>query len=314
MNAQCHCVKEGENFLNRLFIIGNGFDIEHGLPTRFDPHFKTIAQTVEQIDYFWDIYQSQQVDIWSDFENCLAHPDFNELEEIFNGYFPDYFSERESDRNAIIIQVDLNGNLYDALYVFADQAEDAIYSTLSLARYKNYFTKNDLFISMNYTHTLEKLYGINNDQILHIHGEVGKDNLLLGYPDGNFAPEKYYYDVRRKGVGPYVEVDIRSHIEDMLEDEQLDYYTYTAYKQLISKTESFYKIPQLKNLTNFLFRKDIEEIVVVGHSCKIDFPYFQFLNEKFPHSRWFFNPFDISTEVAVREMIENIEIKNYIIE
>ena len=139
-------IREGENFLNRLFIIGNGFDIEHGLPTRFDPHFKTIANRMEQIEYFWDIYQSQQVDIWSDFENCLAHPDFNELEEIFNGYSPDYSSERERDRDAIITQVDLNGNLHDALYVFADQAEDAIDSTQSLTRYINYFTKDDLFI------------------------------------------------------------------------------------------------------------------------------------------------------------------------
>ena len=71
------------SFLNRLFIIGNGFDIEHGLPTKFDPHFKTIAERIEQIDCFWDIYQSQRVDIWSDFENCLAHPDFNELEKNF---------------------------------------------------------------------------------------------------------------------------------------------------------------------------------------------------------------------------------------
>lgn len=300
--------------MNRLFIIGNGFDIEHGLPTKFDPHFKNIAQTVEQIDYFWDIYQSQQVDIWSDFENCLAHPDFNALEEIFDGYSPDYSSERESDRDAIITQVDLNGNLYDALRVFANQAEDAIDSTQTLTRYKNYFTKNDLFISVNYTHTLEKLYGIYNNQILHIHGEVGKDNMLLGYQEGCFEPEKYYYDVRRKGVGPYVEVEIRRHIEDMLEDEQIDYYTYEAYKQLISKTESFYKVPQLKNLTNFLFGKDIEEIIVVGHSCKIDFPYFQFLNEKFPHSKWFFKPFDISTEKSIREMIEDTKIKNYMIE
>ncbi len=300
--------------MNRLFIIGNGFDIEHGLPTKFDPHFKTIAQTVEQIDYFWDIYQSQQVDIWSDFENCLAHPDFNALEEIFDGYSPDYSSERESDRDAIITQVDLNGNLYDALRVFAKQAEDAIDSTQTLTRYKNYFTKNDLFISVNYTHTIEKLYEINDEQILHIHGEVGKNNLILGYPDGCFAPEKYYYDVRQKGVGPYAEVDIRNHIEDMLENEQIDYYTYTAYKQLINKTESFCKIPQIKELTNFLIGKDIGTIIVIGHSCKIDFPYFQFLNKKLPHSRWFFNPFDISTEIGIREMIENIEIKNYIIE
>lgn len=105
----------------RLFIIGNGFDIAHNLPTKFDPHFKTIANQYELYS-FWDIYQTQNENIWSDFENSLAHPNFNFLEEIFNGYEPDYYSNKESDRNAIITQVDLNGNLARSLYEFANNA------------------------------------------------------------------------------------------------------------------------------------------------------------------------------------------------
>lgn len=105
----------------RLFIIGNGFDIAHNLPTKFDPHFKTIANQYELYS-FWDIYQTQNENIWSDFENSLAHPNFNFLEEIFNGYEPDYYSNKESDRNAIITQVDLNGNLACSLYEFANNA------------------------------------------------------------------------------------------------------------------------------------------------------------------------------------------------
>ncbi len=53
-------------------------------------------------------------------------PDFNTLVEIFNGYAPDYYSDRESDRDRIIYQVELNGNLQDALYEFADNAEDSL--------------------------------------------------------------------------------------------------------------------------------------------------------------------------------------------
>ena len=72
--------------MKKLFIIGNGFDREHNLSTAYNPHFKEIAERNEQISYFWDIYQSRGVDIWADFENCLAHPDFNSLEEIFDGF------------------------------------------------------------------------------------------------------------------------------------------------------------------------------------------------------------------------------------
>lgn len=84
--------------MKKIFIIGNGFDLAHNLPTKYNPDFKSIAERIEQISYFWDIYQSQVAEIWSDFENCLAFPDFNNLEEIFDGYAPDYFSDYEHDR------------------------------------------------------------------------------------------------------------------------------------------------------------------------------------------------------------------------
>lgn len=98
---------------NKLFIIGNGFDLEHDLPTKFTPDFKNIATKYESCD-FWNLYQSHQNDIWSDFEKLLGCPDFNTLGEIFSGYEPDYYSDRESDRESIICQVELNGRLQDS--------------------------------------------------------------------------------------------------------------------------------------------------------------------------------------------------------
>lgn len=295
--------------MNRLFIIGNGFDRDHSLPTAYNPHFKEIAERTEQTSYFWDIYQSREVDIWADFENCLAHPDFNSLEEIFDGYAPDYSSGHESDRDAIITQVDLNGNLLEALYTFADRAECEISNISPLPKYKDCFGQNDLFVTCNYTHTLERIYNISPCNVLHIHGEVGKNNLILGYPEGNYEAEKYYYDVRQKGRGPYRIVDIEEHVEDMLKEELMDYYTYTAYVSLIEKTKSFYKSPQTKELKAFLKKVNVDEVIVIGHSCAIDFSYFEYINRKFPSARWLFNPFDEGTKFNVEEMIKLLGIK-----
>lgn len=298
--------------MTRLFIIGNGFDISHNLPVKFNPDFKKIAERMEQTSYFWDIYQSKQADIWSDFENSLANPDFNLLEEIFEGYAPDYFSEYERDRDAIITQVDLNGKLMKALYQFAEQAEYAVGSAQSLSKYNNYFTASDLFVNMNYTHTLEKLYGINKGRVLHIHGELGLNNLLLGYPEGQYQPEKYYYyDVRQKDRGPYREVDVENHIEKMLKENMMDYYTYTAYSLLIEKTKSFSKEFQIEKLKAFLGSTELREIIVIGHSCAVDFPYFDFLNAANPLARWTFSPFDAKTKDNVQKMIEKMNVKNY---
>ena len=57
--------------MSRLYIIGNGFDLLHKLPTKFDPDFKNIAEKNEVISQFWSLYSSYGDEIWSDFEMNL---------------------------------------------------------------------------------------------------------------------------------------------------------------------------------------------------------------------------------------------------
>lgn len=46
---------------NKLFIIGNGFDLAHNLPTRFDPDFKNIDRRYDYLstrysNAYWKFY------------------------------------------------------------------------------------------------------------------------------------------------------------------------------------------------------------------------------------------------------------------
>lgn len=269
---------------NKIFIIGNGFDLAHNLPTKFDTDFKNITMQYEQ-NFFWDLYQTQENDIWSNFENLLGCPDFNCLEEIFVGYEPNYLSDRESDRDSIISQVELNGRLMDELYTFANNAEYC----LSKVQAQDYFIQildfDAYYINFNYTHTLENIYNICEKQVLHIHGEVGKNNLMLGYPKGNFTPEKYYDDVRKKGRGPYIERNIEDYIATID-----DYYKKMAFSKLVDKCEKNYKEIKIDLLNDFLDNNqcEIKEIIVYGHSCAIDFDYFYYLNKKYLDAHWKF--------------------------
>lgn len=291
---------------NKLFIIGNGFDLAHNLPTRFDPDFRNIARKHEQGN-FWDLYQSRKNDIWSDFENLLGCPDFNTIEEIFYGYDPDYFSDRESDRDSIILQVELNGKLQDALYEFADKAEDSLCNIQVNDFIEQILDSDGYYITFNYTHTLEDIYDIPWEQILHIHGEVGENNLVLGYTKGNFVPEKYSYDVRGKGRGSYIEIEIEDFINRIE-----DYYVRTAYEELIDKCESFYKEIRIDLLKDFLDRNQckIEEIIVYGHSCAIDFDYFSYLNTRYSNACWRFYVRGTEQERNVDFLIEEYKIKD----
>ena len=298
---------------NRLFIIGNGFDLAHNLPTDFKKDFKDIAESNESNRDFWNLYQTEISDIWSDFEYCLGKPNFNSLEKIFYGYEPDYQSDYERDREAIITQVDISGNLKESLYEFADRAEDAIESKIPLSKFKNFFSNNDIFISVNYTHTLERIYNIKESNVLHIHGEVGQNNLLIGYPKGEYKPKKYCYDPTQKGRGRHIDIDIEDYVKRMGEEEVFDYYTLTAYRDLIDKTKSFFKEYREERIASYLDKRIIEEVIVLGHSCKIDFPYFDYILKKFPNAKWFFNPYKENDILNVRKLINKIGIVNYVI-
>lgn len=290
---------------SKLFIIGNGFDIAHHLPTRFDPNFKNIAMKYEH-GKFWDLYQLCKNDIWSDFENLLARPDFNGLEEIFNGYGPDYSSDRESDRDSIIYQVELNGRLQDALNEFANNADDSLCDAQTDDIIERILNQDGYYITFNYTHTLEKLYSIPSENILHIHGEVGKNNLVLGYPKGNFIPEKYRYDIRGKGRDPYSKMEIEKYIDGIE-----DYYIRTAYEDLFNKCKSFYKEIKVDLVKDFLNKNQckIEEIIVYGHSCAIDFDYFSYLNTQYPNAFWKFYVIDEKQKSNVQSLIIKYNIK-----
>lgn len=292
----------------RLFIIGNGFDLAHELPTSFEIDFKRIAESNEANRYFWELYQTEIPDMWSDFEYCLAKPDFNTLEEIFGGYTPDYTSDHESDRDGIITLANISGNLRESLYQFSKEAEDDIVNKKAKDVYLNWFKDEDYFLNFNYTHTLEILYNINKSHILHIHGENGCDNLMLGYPMGCFMPEKYEYDSRQKGRGPFIKIDVQNYIDNIE-----DYYIRNAFQVLLKKCESFNKIYQLDKLYNFIKNKRVDEVIVIGHSCKIDYEYYEYINTRFPNAKWLFNPHSEEDDENIRVLIRKYNICNYFI-
>lgn len=297
----------GAKSQNRLFIIGNGFDLAHGLSTRFDPDFRKIAIGKEADSQFWDLYQSEAPDIWSDFENVLARPNFDELIQIFDAYPPDYSSDRESDRDSSILQAEISGKLNESLRDFATQAEDELQSTKTRFLYRNLLTSESLYVSFNYTHTLETLYGIPSGNVLHIHGEAGVSKLLLGYDANDFDEGKISEDVT--GHGQYRGVPAAKYIDGVE-----DYYVRTAYENLLSTVRLWGKPYQTDKLMSFVKGATIDEIVVVGFSFgKVDAIYFKLLQKLYPGCRFIATAIDEQRAIEYKgRILEYYDLKNYV--
>ena len=252
--------------LRTLHILGNGFDLAHGLPTSFDPDLRRLAARNERYADEWESYYGFG-ELWADVEVNLASPDVQVMLEHIGQYAPDYGSDRESDRDSIIFEAE--EMLHFPLEEFARHADQALAETAPQERFLKHFSRRDWFLTFNYTHTLERLYGIPRRQILHVHGEVDGAPLILGYAPGSLAG-----------------VDALGQWDD---EDGFDYYWSTASSTLRERLIGFEKSYQIDKLKAFLrdMKGEVDHISIYGLSCGIvDKPYFLQLHESFPDALW----------------------------
>jgi len=200
-----------------LFIIGNGFDLTHGLKTSYED-FRVYLQTkypeadadefvmpevytkpnggeavddVVVVSFLLRIISMTEGDKWKDVETTLGLLDFSE-------YFDGVDYDRDSDGDI---------DLWKQVYINEGTALNLILPTVKITEYfsdwiktinvnerilvKNDFAKlidpnEDLFLTFNYTETLELVYRARN--VCHIHGKQGEE-ILFGH--GN---DKDYYE------------------------------------------------------------------------------------------------------------------------
>ena len=210
--------------MSKLFIIGNGFDSAHCLATSYDEFRKYLCDTYmkgksgegymlmvpnvtmgskgEDICDMEDVAEFLVYLIsaaepdgskWSDLEASLGRLDYEEAFDMLPEEFDDdgdinYW--RESYNNA-----DMASNLYTVVsYVkdlFAEWVDDI---DIEIAKTKQGFFSliepGDIFLTFNYTETLEKVYGINEANVCHIHGKQG-GNILFGHGNTVDYTEEY---------------------------------------------------------------------------------------------------------------------------
>lgn len=169
----------------KLYIIGNGFDIHHGINSSYSNFREWMSEnhpdTMNRVD---EIYGSCTEEWWCDFENQLASLDaLNYGETIACQNEPDLASEH-CDRmwNDAEIEVEqalgsLLSDLRECFHLWIEQLNNP--QSSQTIKIEN---TNSCFLNFNYTRTLETLYGINPQKILYIHGCVGRDEeFILGH-------------------------------------------------------------------------------------------------------------------------------------
>lgn len=250
----------------QIFIIGNGFDLHHGIPSRYKDFGAFLNREdrniFDVVDRYFDIDES----FWSDFETRLANFDMDRLTDDASAFLVSYGADDWSDSYHHDYQYEIeqatlaiSQKMRDYFSNWVRQLPIPTASTYSKPLLN--IDKNAVFLNFNYTSTLQSLYGINGKQILHIHGMADNEtrDIVLGHgwdPGEKQSPYRIY-------VQPE-DADIRVVEGQSLIDEY--------FRSTFKPTEEIIK----NNAPFFLSLKMINEVIVFGHSLsEVDLPYFE---------------------------------------
>ncbi|HCD2738403.1 TPA: bacteriophage abortive infection AbiH family protein [Klebsiella pneumoniae] len=256
----------------RLYIIGNGFDIRHGLPTRYK-HFKSYVAKNDKELYDAIEEYIPAGDEWNELESALGEIDYELIlqnsemflvtyntEDWSDAYHHDY--QYEVDKITRMLSARLKEQLAD--WVKGINIADAYNSE----QYIPPIPRESLYFSFNYTNTLQQIYAVPDAQIMHIHGNCSYDeDLILGH---SFRVEK--------SLNPYIGPDQDIRIAEAY--DSIDKYFGNTFKpsEDIIKEENVF----------FSSLKNVDEVIVLGHSlAEVDGEYFAEINKSIPKSaRW----------------------------
>lgn len=165
-----------------LIIIGNGFDLAHGIESSYW-NFKCWlgSRNNQRIIDLMDVFFSHVTDVWSNAEQALGEYDEEEIlsycrpdEEFDYDHSLSSSARIEDSPDSIFLPVleEFKSAFYEWVISIDIDDVESIYT----------FSPQYLFLTFNYTDTLESIYGINEGQIAHIHGSrLASYDFVIGH-------------------------------------------------------------------------------------------------------------------------------------
>jgi Bacteriophage abortive infection AbiH len=160
-----------------LYIIGNGFDLHHGIPSAYSAFGRYLAERDRATAEFVARYFYVNSDFWSEFEERLASFDSDKLVEDAAQFLVPYSADDWSDAYHHDYQYEI-GRVVSALTEtmrarFAEWVRQLpIPNPAAIGAVRLSIDATATFLNFNYTSSLQRLYAVPDAQILHIHGSA----------------------------------------------------------------------------------------------------------------------------------------------
>ena len=185
-------------FDNVLYVIGNGFDLHHGVECSYG-HFKRWMR--EHDPDLFQVYNAvcAYEGLWSDFERGMAYVQRDYFMDCASAFLPDERVDPDDWQMAdIVLAGDVaRGAADELLCSLKHDFSMWISSIRPPSFYKDmmlYVDNYARFLTFNYTPFLEKYYKLEADRVLHIHGVAkrgGSEGLVVGHGGDMEAYDKW---------------------------------------------------------------------------------------------------------------------------
>ncbi len=294
-----------------LYIIGNGFDLAHGVPSSYY-NFRDSMGKRNELRETLETYLRAD-DIWADFEQALAAIRLDRMYEAvpvfmddFNAYAPDaqaadYFASIEN-------AMEPAQTITDALPRAFRRWVESLKLPAAAKPYQNLITSGKV-LCFNYTEFIETLYGVPRENVCYIHGcrrvEKGKpkEELILGHlPDagdwGGVQPR-----LPRFRRNPYKRA--------MLENAMSTASQYAAWYDEAT-TKNCGEILR-KHRAFFDALGGVRRIVSIGHSLSpVDWAYFREVQARAaPDAAWCFSAHSARDLDSIHRFTKELSIQNW---
>ena len=275
-----------------LYIIGNGFDRMHNMKTMYADYKEWLKNNlrddiIRELESVFDKSSDKSI-LWSDFEKALGQYDFEtaanwDLGSLCLLVLTDGHKTKVLG-NPPYINASLKDIVNTSFTSWVKEIEIAHRQIITL-------DKEALFLSFNYTETLECVYSISPSQVFHIHGYRKTDDKIIVGHDNEIDPTSAYIEGN----------DIRNNNERLQHICDMNNLAKPV-QTIIEKANSFWR-----KLSN------IDRVIVIGHSCNnVDFPYFEKVTSSIlKNAQWVFYCHTDVDIVRVEKMTKTLGITKF---
>lgn len=295
---------------NTLFIIGNGFDLMHGVPSSYH-NFRDSMGRHNELRNALEMYIRKE-DLWADFEESLAHLDDEAMLGTVNDWMDifDVKDQYDEDFSAADFFMAAETAMAPAQIIIRELPKRfrkwiCTLNPTSTGKPLNRLINNQsTYITFNYTEFLEAIYGVPKNNIWYIHGDRRDKNkeLILGHASGlefeadNNTPMPRSRPSKIKNQTSY-------DLHETAGNHLGTYYHFTSKKSSdVIKT----------NKDRFVALSNMEDVIVIGHSLSsVDYPYFKEIikyNSDNSRLRWYISWHSIDGLKKITKFVSDMNI------